>query len=74
MKHCLLPNQEVRAHAKKSGVRIYEIADALHLSQATITRRLRYELPSEDTQIYLAAIDTIAERRATENSGDTKSA
>ena len=64
MKHNLLPNQTIRIHAKKCGVRIYELADALGISEATITRRLRYELGERDTADYISAIDTIAAERA----------
>ncbi len=64
MKHDLLPNQTVRRHAKKNGVRIYELGDVLGVSQATITRKLRYEMGEADTNRYIAAINTIIDRRA----------
>ena len=64
MKHTLLPNQAIRTHAKQRGVRIYELADVLGVSQATITRRLRYELCAKDTADYITAIDRCAARHA----------
>ena len=64
MKYSMLPNQTIREHAKQCGVRIYELADVLGLSQATITRRLRYEMGERDTADYIQAVDTIAARRA----------
>lgn len=63
MKHNLLPNQSIRVHAKQSGVRIYELGDVLGVSQATITRALRYELPEQEQQRFIAAIDTVAASR-----------
>lgn len=65
MKHTLLPNQSIRTHAKKCGVRIYDIADSFGVSQATITRRLRYELDETEQRQYIKAIDKIAASRAT---------
>ena len=64
MKHTLLPNQAIRTHAKQCGVRIYELADVLGVSQATITRRLRYEMGERDTEDYISAIDNVAARRS----------
>lgn len=64
MKHKFLPNQAIRTHAKENGVRIYEIADVLGVSQATITRALRYECSEKDRPRYISAIDTVATRHA----------
>lgn len=63
MKQSILCNRRVRNHARKKEVRLWELADALGVSQATITRRLRYELGEHDTADYIAAIDTIAAAR-----------
>ena len=64
MKYSELANQDIRRRAKESGVRIFELCAPLHISEATLTRRLRYELDERDTARYLAAIDEIAESRA----------
>lgn len=53
-------NSEVRAIAKEHGVRLWEIADKLGISEPTITRKLRRELPADEKQRILAVIDEIA--------------
>ena len=62
MKHSSLPNQTIREHAKQCGVRLWELADFLGISEATITRRLRYEMGERDTADYIQAVNTIAAR------------
>ena len=64
MKNCLLKNQPVRKRAHEKGVRLWELADALGVSQATMTRKLSRELPSTESKKYCALIDQIAADRA----------
>lgn len=40
-------NSKVRAALAESGVRYYELADALHVSPGTLSVKLRRELPAE---------------------------
>ena len=42
-----LNNKRVREFASKNKVRLWQIADALNVSEPTITRYLRRELPEE---------------------------
>ncbi|MBK6089809.1 hypothetical protein [Ruminococcus difficilis] len=53
-------NLELRTKARKNGVRLWEIADRLGISEPTITRKLRRELPTNEKQRILAVIDEIA--------------
>lgn len=53
-------NLELRTKARKNGVRLWEIADRLGISEPTITRKLRRELPTNEKQRILAIIDEIA--------------
>ena len=53
-------NLELRTKARKNGVRLWEIADRLGISEPTITRKLRRELPANEKQRILAIIDEIA--------------
>ena len=55
-------NNEIRTKAKEKSVKLWQIADALQISEPTITRRLRHELPGEEKQKILALIDQIAEK------------
>lgn len=50
---------DIKCYAKKSGVPLWKIADALCISEATITRKLRHELTAEEKQKMTALIDSI---------------
>ncbi len=56
-------NQEIRRAAKEKSVSLWEIADELKISEPTMTRKLRHELPEGEKAKILALIDEIAERR-----------
>ncbi|MGN0491457.1 hypothetical protein [Ruminococcus sp.] len=43
-------NTEVRTTAKEKGVRLWEIAEHLKISDPTITRKLSKELPDRPTE------------------------
>lgn len=52
-------NADVREHAKNSGVYLYQIAAAMGISEPTMTRKLRFELPESEKKKLLAVIDHI---------------
>lgn len=54
-------NLIIRQQAKENGVKLWQIADALGISEPTLTRKLRHELPPEETAMILAIIDKLAE-------------
>ena len=56
----MLANTDVRETAKKRGVRLWEIAEFLNVSDPTMTRKLRRELPADERQKILSIIDEIA--------------
>ena len=56
-------NTEVRLAAKEHGVFIWEIADALGISEASMTRKLRYELSESEKKRMLELINTLVKRR-----------
>lgn len=56
----LLSNNDLRTFAKEKGVRFWEVAEKLHISDPTMSRRLRHELPAADKQEIVAVIDQIA--------------
>jgi len=56
----MLANTDVRETAKKRGVRLWEIAEFLNVSDPTMTRKLRRELPADEKQKILSIIDEIA--------------
>ena len=60
----MLENQDIRNTAKEKGVNLWEIAEYLKISDPTMTRRLRRELPQSKKNRILEIIDTIAQRKA----------
>ena len=54
-------NEKVRAAAKDTGVEFWRLADALGVSESTLTRMMRRELPEDEQQRLLHLIDEIAE-------------
>lgn len=53
-------NQNVREYAKKKGVRLWQIASQIGISEPTITRWMRVDLSSEKEKRILDAIDQIS--------------
>ena len=53
-------NSDVRTVAKKAGVFLYQVAAAMGISEPTMTRRLRFELPDEEKQTIFETINKIA--------------
>lgn len=56
----MLNNSDLRKSAKENGVALWEIADRLNISEPTMTRKLRRELPAEEKQRIISLIDEIA--------------
>ena len=59
----MLANADIRSTAKTKGVRLWEIAEFLKVSDPTMTRMLRRELPNEEKQRFFSIIDEIASKR-----------
>lgn len=59
-----MSNNEIRTKAKEKSVKLWQLADELKISEPTITRKLRHELPEEEKNKILALIETIAERKS----------
>ena len=47
-------NREIRKQAKNKGVRLWEIAEMLGITDSTFSKKLRRELPQEEQDIILA--------------------
>ena len=56
----MLNNSDVRKIAKDKGVKIWEIADALKISEPTMTRKLRRELSADEKTKIFAIINELA--------------
>lgn len=55
-----MKNVEVRAAYMTHGIRQWELAGELGLSETHFSRKLRYELPPEEKERILAAIEKLA--------------
>lgn len=53
-------NYDLRTAAKNAGVPLWAIADALHISEPTMTRKLRRELPEKQKQQMFGIIEHLA--------------
>lgn len=56
-------NQDIRTAAKTKSVFLWEVAERLNISEPTMTRKLRRELPAEEKQRIFSLIDEIAEEK-----------
>ena len=59
-----MQNFTIRKTAKDKKVPLWAVADRLGISEPTMTRKLRHELPPEEKQQILALIDKIAKEAA----------
>lgn len=58
-----MQNIEVRNAIKNSGLKYWQVADALNVSDSTFTKWLRKELDPEKKVAVLKAIDTLKEEQ-----------
>lgn len=56
-------NCEIRNECRKHNVKLWELAEWIGVSEATMTRKLRRELPHEQQTHILAAIREIAGKK-----------
>ncbi len=61
-----MENQKIRLKARGAGVPLWKIAEALGVSEPTMTRWLRHNLPEEREKQIIAVIDQLAGERADE--------
>ena len=54
-------NMRIREAAKAAGARMWQIAEALGMQDATLSRKLRHELPAKETEKILGIITQLAE-------------
>lgn len=53
-------NNDIRRAAAASGIRLWQIAEAIGVTDGTFSRRLRRELPAEEKARVLAIIDELS--------------
>ncbi len=57
-------NSEVRSKMREKRIPAWMIADAEHVHENTVLRRLRHELPDSEKARILALIDDLAKEKA----------
>lgn len=55
-----MKNLELRKAAKAAGIPLWRIADAIGVSEPTMTRKLRHELPENEKKQLLNLIKQLA--------------
>lgn len=60
----MLNNADVRSYAKEQGVKLWELAAFMHVSDMTITRKLRADLTGTEKAELRKHIDKIAADKA----------
>ena len=56
----MIRNAEIRDMALKSGIKLWEIANALSLTDGNFSRKLRKELPDEEKQRIFGIIEDLS--------------
>ena len=62
-----MKNIDIRTDAQKSGVKLWQIADELGLSDCNFSRKLRHELPDSEKQEIFKIIDELAAEKQASN-------
>lgn len=68
-----MTNEIIRNTAQKQGVRLWEIAERIGLTDGNFSRKLRRELPQEEQKRILHIIETIRKEREVYGNEQTKS-
>lgn len=56
-------NIEIRNKARENGFYLWEVADALGITDIHLSRKMRYELKKEEREQILACIDEMISKR-----------
>ena len=58
-----MKNVEIRSSAKSAGVKMWQIAEELHIQDSAFSRKLRHELPMEEKEKILTIIFRLAQEK-----------
>ena len=56
-----MANLDIRAAAVAAGVRLWRVADALGIADASLSRKLRKELPQEEKEKIFSIIQKLSQ-------------
>lgn len=62
-----MENLEIRRKLKETKVMQWQVADELGVSEMTLVRKLRYELPKAEKQKIFSIIEKIATKNSNKN-------
>ena len=65
-----MQNQFLRNYAKEKHIKMWQLADALGIAESTLCRRLRYEISERNRDVYIHAIDKVAQSLNDQYGGD----
>ena len=55
-----LANTEIREAAKRNGVRLWQVAEGIGISDAAVSRKLRRELSASERERVMTVIEKLA--------------
>lgn len=58
-----MANEDIRGYAKVNKVKLWHIADALNITDAHFSRKLRYELSADEKRKIMKLIDQLAVKK-----------
>ena len=58
-----MANDEIKAYAKQAGVRLWEVAERLNITDVSLSKKLRYELDPEYKARIIKLVDQIAKEK-----------
>ena len=58
-----MANEEVKAYAKQAGVRLWEVAEKLSITDVSLSKKLRYELELDMKSRIVKIVDQIAREK-----------
>lgn len=56
------PNWEIRRAAAVAGIRLWQVADAIGITDASLSRKLRKELKADEKEKILSAIQMLSQQ------------
>lgn len=56
-------NEHIKSHAKDRGVKLWEVAYRYGITDATFSRKLRLELPTQEREKIMEIIDELAKEK-----------
>lgn len=62
-----MENQRIRAEAKVNGVKLWEVAERVGVTDGNFSRRLRRELPTQEQERIVGLIHEIAREKEAEH-------